>query len=84
MKKSNLSKAEVTNILENFVEGRGGVWDWDDFTLGMSLDDEQLESIRERVARLSEEFPHRTRNEYTNEHGLQVIRDYIKQLRNAG
>ena len=81
MKKDKLSNQEVAQILEDFLEGRGSRWAWDDYTLGMSFEDGHLEEIRIRCVGLSREFPPDKPNEYCNEQGLALIRDYIKQLR---
>lgn len=81
MKKYKLSNQEVAQILEDFLEGRGSRWAWDDFTLGMSFEDKHLENIRIRCVGLSQEFPPNNPNEYCNEQGRNVIRDFIKQLR---
>jgi hypothetical protein len=37
--------AEVAGFIRDFLESRGGEWDWDDFT-SVPLDDPELESIR--------------------------------------
>ncbi len=81
MKKYKLSNQEVAQILEDFLESRGSRWAWDDYTLGMSFEDKHLEDIRIRCVGLSQEFPPDNPNEYCNEHGRDVIREYIKQLR---
>ena len=81
MKKHTLGKEEVARYLEDFINGTGTEWDWDDFTSGMSLDDEYLETIRRRVANLGREFPTDKRHKWANEQGLDVIRAYIKELR---
>lgn len=81
MKKNKLSHQEVAKILEDFLEGTGSRWAWDDYTLGMSFDDANLERIRARCAGLSREFPADSPNEYCNEQGRNIIRDYVKQLR---
>jgi len=47
--KAKLSASEVTTYLRNFIEGRGGEWDWDDFT-SVPIADPSLESIRKRAA----------------------------------
>jgi len=80
MNKFDLTNMEVAQILEDFLKGDGGKWDWDDFTLGMSFANPLLESIRKRCANLGKEFPPSNPNEYCNEEGRDVIRDYIKQL----
>jgi hypothetical protein len=83
IKKYKLTKQEVAQILEDFLEGKGSQFAWDDFTLGMSFEDKYLEAIRKRSAALSQEFPPDNPNEYCNEQGRDVIRDYIKQLRTS-
>lgn len=72
---------EVAQILEDFLEGTGSRWAWDDFTLGMSFEDKNLEEIRIRCAGLTQEFPSDNPNEFCNEQGREVIRGYVKQLK---
>jgi hypothetical protein len=81
MKKDKLSKQEVAQILEDFLDAKGSRWAWDDFTLGMSFEDKSLEKIRVRSVGLSQEFPPDNPNEFCNERGRNVIRDYVKKLR---
>jgi len=81
-KKSKLSNNDVADILQGFLDGTGRPWAWDDFTLGMSFEDSNLERARVRCARLSEEFPPIDRHEFCNEQGFEVIRSYIRELRN--
>ena len=83
MKKYKLSNQEVAQILEDFLEGRGSRWAWDDYTLGMSFEDKHLEDIRIRCVGLSKEFPPSNPNEYCNEQGRDVLRGFIKQLRTS-
>lgn len=78
-----LTRIKVAQILEDFLEGRGGPYGWDGFTQGRPLDDEELEGIRVRCAGLSGEFPSDDGRAYCNEMGLQVIRNYIAQLRTS-
>ena len=83
LKKYKLSNQEEARILEDFLQGEGRPSAWDGFTLGMSLDNKLQEEIRIRCLRLSEEFPPDNSNEYCNEQGRTVIRDYITQLRSV-
>jgi hypothetical protein len=76
-----LGNADVAQILEDFLEGRGSRWAWDDFTQGSPLEDERLEQVRRRCAHLSQEFPPHNSREYCNEQGRDVIRGYITELR---
>ena len=78
-----LDRFEVAKILENFLEGSGTSWEWDDFTLGTSLKDRALEAIRVRCAGLSKEFPPTSPGHYCSDEGLKVIRSYISDLRKA-
>jgi hypothetical protein len=79
--KHDLSREQVAKILEDFLEGRGGDWDWEGFTDGGALSDSLLEEIRLRSMNLPIEFPPTTRGEYANAEGKQVLRNYITQLR---
>jgi hypothetical protein len=81
MKRHELTNKEVAQILEDFLEGRGSRWAWDDYTLGTSFEDKHLEQIRIRCVGLTEEFPPHGPNEYCNEEGRNVIRDCVKELR---
>ena len=60
MPKHDLTRGQVAQILEDFLTGAGGDWDWDDFTLGTSFDDEYLENVRKRCVGLWKEFPPET------------------------
>jgi hypothetical protein len=46
--------------------------------------DEFLEGIRMRCAGLGQEFPPNNPDEYCNEQGRDVIRDYMRQLSGPG
>ena len=74
-------RAEVAKMLENFLRGTAGDWDWDDYIQGMEYSDSTLEGIRQRFVNLSNEFPPRIPNEYCGEEGLKVIESYIAELR---
>jgi hypothetical protein len=78
--KDRLTREEVARILQNFLDGNGSPWDWDDVTSGMSFENSYLEDIRVRCAGLGEEFPPAKATEYCSEQGLEVIRAYIREL----
>jgi hypothetical protein len=81
-KKYSLTRNEVAQILEDFVEGTSNSpYSWDGFTQGMSIENDYLDGIRRRCAGLSEEFP-ATGREYCNPDGIDVMRGYIRELRN--
>jgi hypothetical protein len=83
MKKRELTHLGVAELLDGFVAGTPGRWDWDDFTLGVTFRDKRLQEIQARCRGLSFEFPPPTKEMYTGEQGVQVIRDYAAELRRS-
>lgn len=81
MKDGKLGNLEVAQILENFLKGTGGRWEWDDFISVGDVTDERLKQIQQHVNLLSEEFPPEKPGEYCNEQGRDVIRRYVSELR---
>jgi len=77
------TREEVAEILEDFLESRGGDWDWDDF-ISFSIEDQELETIRTRCANLDSEFPPTEKGHFCGPRGFETIRGYITQLRTAG
>ena len=47
--KAKLTASEVAAYLRNFLDGRGGEWDWDDFT-SVPIADARLDDIRRKAA----------------------------------
>jgi hypothetical protein len=83
-KPHKLTKDEVADEIEAFLEGRGGTGDWDDFCT-FTIADPELDRIRARCARLGEEFPpHAWMGGYCNEEGLKVLQEYVVYLRGSG
>jgi hypothetical protein len=78
-----LGRLEVAQILEDFLEGRGGGWEWDDFISVGEVADERLKQIQRQVNLLSDQFPPEKLGEYCNEQGREVIRRYIEELRRS-
>jgi hypothetical protein len=72
---------DVASILESFVEGTGGQWDWDAYITSMTFDDPYLREVQMRMIHLSDEFPVKKGMGYCGPQGLQVIRDYANELR---
>ncbi len=48
-KTADLTARDVEGYLQDFVEGRGGDWDWDDFT-SIPVTDPTLEQVRREAA----------------------------------
>lgn len=79
-KRVNREPLEVAEILERFISGGCSEWEWDDFT-SVPIKDSVLEKIRIHCVQLHDIFPSVNRDHYTNEAGMQILRDYIVQLR---
>ena len=77
--KYSLTRKQVLEILKNFIDGRGGEWDWDDF-ISIPLEDSYLEAIRLRCAGLPEEFPPGSEKGYCSSEGIKILEDYVKNL----
>jgi len=77
----NMTRAEAADVIESFILGKGGPWDWDDF-LSLPQSDEELEQIRARCDSLPEEFPPQQRTHYCGLEGIEVLRKYVAFLRN--
>jgi hypothetical protein len=75
---AHYTKAEVAEIIEQFLDGTGGDWDWDDFT-SFRIADPELDAIRVRCGQLYDEpnYPGR----YCGPDGLAEMRRIVEQLR---
>ena len=78
----NLTREDVVNEIEAFLDGLGGAFDWDDFCT-FTIADPELDKIRARCARLDEEFPPGSSGGYCNEEGMNVLREYVESLRRS-
>lgn len=72
--------AQVAKFMDDFLNGSGPKWEWDDF-LATPLADPGLEKIRERCRHLDLEFPPDKPGDFTSAQGLAVIHAYVDQLK---
>ena len=79
--RSKVTKEEVAKTIENFVNGGGGPWDWDDF-ISVQIPDKELEAIRIECLRTQSEHPGGP-NQWCSERGLEVLRCLAQQIRSA-
>ena len=79
--KSKTTREEAAKAIENFVDGTGGPWDWDDF-ISVRIADEELEAIRVKCLRTQSEYPGGP-NRWCNDEGLEVLRSLAKQIRSG-
>jgi hypothetical protein len=64
------TKFEVAAILERFLNGTYGDWDWDDFC-SFSIDDHRLDSIRIRCSELCLAYPPTEKGHYCSQAGFE-------------
>ena len=80
MRKIARSRGEMADIIDRFVNGICGRWDWDDFC-SFPIVDPALDAIRVRCIGLSEEFPSTQKGHYCSEPGFEVMREMVRKLR---
>jgi hypothetical protein len=76
----DMTREEVATTIENFLNGVGGRWNWDDF-VSVPITDSRLDAIRERCNGLSAEFPVTEGGHYCGPDGFEVMREFVRVLR---
>jgi hypothetical protein len=79
---TQLTKFEVATIIEQFLDGGGGRWDWDDFC-SFAILDPYLDAIRVRCCALQQTHPSNARTRYCNDQGMAILRSLVTELRSA-
>ena len=74
------TREEVAKTIEDFVNGTGGKWDWDDF-ISIRLQDAELDAVRKKCVSVRDEFPPSADRQYCSDAGMQVLRDLAATLR---
>lgn len=81
MRSNEMTYLEVAEFLENFIEDRGSNWALDDYLSATTFEDPYLQEVQRRVALLDSEFPADKVDHYCGPGGVEVIRQYIQELR---
>jgi hypothetical protein len=76
------TKQEVGDIIERFINGTGGEWDWDDFC-SHRIADPDLDLIRGKCSGLGSTHPPTVKGNFCNENGIRLMREMIQSLRGS-
>ena len=71
---------EAAAVIEAFIDGRSGKWDWDDYT-SIKKKDDFLESVRLRCARACDDYPAKDKGVYCSADGIAVLRALAQEIR---
>jgi len=74
--------AEVRATLQHIVDGTDGVYELDD-CFSPRFSDTRLESIRQRLWKLPDEFPPETKGRFCGQGGMDIMRGWIRDLSDA-
>ena len=75
-----MNALEVADVIESFLDGSCGDWDWDDF-MSARFTDADLEIVRRKCAAVPQEFPPTAQHTYCSEEGVRVLRGLAHALR---
>lgn len=76
------SRVEVVTYIDDFVAGRGGEWDWDDFT-SIPISDPELDRIRQLCCSMCDIYPPEEPGHYCSPEGFAELRRIADDLRNG-
>ena len=76
------TREEDALIIERFLDGTGGRWDWDNFC-SIEIIDPELDHVRILCAGASEMHPPTEKGHYCSGQGLDYLRGIADKLRRA-
>ena len=75
-----MSPGEVAEMIERFVEGTGGAYDWDDF-ISVRIADPYLSAVQEVCSQTHAAFPPPGNRGWSDEKGIAVLRQLAADVR---
>ena len=75
-----VTRTDVAKYIEDFLSGKDGPYDWDNFISVRIKNDADLEAMRLRIGGLPDQYP-ADRGGYCNEEGIKVLRQILDELR---
>ena len=76
-------KSEIAQVIENFLSGKGGRLDWDDFISIPIKNDPELNAIRIRCAELPDSYPPDLPGHYCSDEGIGVLQSVLNDPRSV-
>jgi len=77
------TQQEVSDIIEHFIDGTVGNWDWDDFCSHRTADPD-LDLIRVKCSGLGSTHRPTVKGHFCNENGIRLMRETVQSLRGSG
>jgi len=71
---------EVSRIIDQFLDGTSGKWDWDDFC-SIKIEDPELDHIRDLCSSACFAYPPTEKGHYFSAQGRDYLRAIARELR---
>ncbi|MGI8654937.1 MAG: hypothetical protein ACR2LC_06935 [Pyrinomonadaceae bacterium] len=75
-----MTKQEVADLIESFLNGTCGIWEWDDF-ISLTHKDPMIEAVSVRCASIPSEFPPLEKGHYCGTGGEVKLKQIAQSLR---
>jgi hypothetical protein len=75
-----MSRRELADQIEAFLDGTGGPWGWDDLC-SCRLSDPELERVKQECCGVGERFPATAPGQYCSAEGIALLRRIVSDLR---
>jgi len=72
-------RLEAAKTIEDFIEGTGGIWDWDEFITATKFRDPLVLKIQAECLMTADRYP--TSSGWCNDQGIELMRGFIIELR---
>ena len=77
-----MSRRELADEIEAFLNGTGAAWEWDDLCSARLVDPE-LERLRQECCDVNERFPATSPENFCSDEGMAFLRKVVSHLRDG-
>lgn len=74
------TREEIATIIERFLDGTGGKWDWDDLC-SVKIEDPDLDHVRVLCSSTCITYPPTEKGHYCSSQGREYLRGLAQRLR---